>query len=891
MVYILAFNETLIGSGLVNFKPRIPTIRELTFSFTPPETLDGGGFKRKEVEISDKESEIQTLTDTPQLLLLEDILISDDKNKNDLGSLAITSYYDKTNIHSNKISNRDSVLAYLSFPDSQNDIFSVPNDYHDIISSTPIIKLSKPYSMSYTSNNFNSIYTSDDNYSPSQLKKLIRSNNYSETSTYSSHIPLYSPRRESSSMNYSELSYDKTLETYNFNFPVLSYTPSNIIEYKISKVNVLSFSLPVNFNIGIERIVQSPIESIHSQQKVQTYAFKVDINSISHNKSNYSEKFSDLDISGLQNTFEEMNYNVSLPYTIDSQKHENSSNQNISSLPQFSSINPDHVYVPIKNSGLNIIINQQDFTAYQDTSNIELNNQYLHSNINLGDFVTKPTKEVQFNYNFSDTDSPKPVEMLNYANNGKKFEYQSHDNLFDSVPLSEIVQEKTNDQFIQLYNGNIQNLNRETFTGNKLTDDLESLFYFEETDLTEEISTNSKEFFDPVPVDEEYREEKKKEIKNKTEKSDLQYEEKDEDVDSNKQSSEYLEKASTSMAYILGGSLFLTALLGLAPVALIKNIYETKVEKSKSIYEGTIDESITLQPQNEIENVNDIAENTIDSPFFKKGNEWSNYFQEVEKKFDIKASYFFLNMETDESYGYNEDEEVQPASTIKLGLMEAILYLDMIEESISLGDIIKRNDDLKPNRIKIEDKDEYTVLELVYASISKSDNYASNLLIEYIGKANLNKIMDLFGYEKTKFDGFFIEGGGYENNLSTARELAYIEKNLIQKKNLDDKHHKIAMEAMKLSEDLKYTINLENEAVYSSFKIGQTKNSFGSIYGQNGDSNFVSTLIFNTSKPTYNDDFQLTMDYGAPLNNEFIHTNRKIINDVSNISKFSIQNL
>jgi len=280
------------------------------------------------------------------------------------------------------------------------------------------------------------------------------------------------------------------------------------------------------------------------------------------------------------------------------------------------------------------------------------------------------------------------------------------------------------------------------------------------------------------------------------------------------------------------------------------------------------------------ETTESLKSESIESSSLKEiVDELSGEFKNIENEFDLSLSYFTIDIETGEEQGYNQDKEEQPASKIKLGIMYAVFYLESTGE-LKLNTKIKGKEAFKPRRVGLQDQDEYTVEELLYASISDSDNYASNLLIDRIGLDRLNRIMSELGYGHTKFGGIFKDGEGYEDNKSTARDMAYMMRDLIKRKNMSEEQHKVAIGAMKLKENLKYLVRLENEDVSSSFKIGQTKNSFGALYG---NSRFVSSLSFNTPQPTFDDSFQLTKDYGIPINNKFISLNRNHVNKVNQL--------
>lgn len=141
-----------------------------------------------------------------------------------------------------------------------------------------------------------------------------------------------------------------------------------------------------------------------------------------------------------------------------------------------------------------------------------------------------------------------------------------------------------------------------------------------------------------------------------------------------------------------------------------------------------------------------------------------------------KAMYF-KNLVTGETFGYNEDQSLQPASVIKLAIFMRYLQLASEGKIDPKEEIIYGDEDrlggcgaLKAFRgtqkVSIE-----TLWELM---ITISDNSATNLLIKRLGREQLVEDFKAMGLKVTKLNRLFFDSEaaarGIENEIS-AREM------------------------------------------------------------------------------------------------------------------------
>ncbi len=143
-----------------------------------------------------------------------------------------------------------------------------------------------------------------------------------------------------------------------------------------------------------------------------------------------------------------------------------------------------------------------------------------------------------------------------------------------------------------------------------------------------------------------------------------------------------------------------------------------------------------------------------------------------------KVSFYYKNLVSGEEIEYKIEQPLQAASVIKIPIMVEAFF-QVKEGKISLDDeYVLRGEDKEPscgclNRmrpgltLKVED--------LINLMIILSDNSASNILIRILGRDNINRRMEAFGYKAIKVNRLLFDfeaaRNGMENYVSV-KEIA-----------------------------------------------------------------------------------------------------------------------
>ena len=106
-----------------------------------------------------------------------------------------------------------------------------------------------------------------------------------------------------------------------------------------------------------------------------------------------------------------------------------------------------------------------------------------------------------------------------------------------------------------------------------------------------------------------------------------------------------------------------------------------------------------------------------------------------------KYSFFFEDLESGFTYGYNEHEEMTAAGCMKLPIAVSVTKAVEDKKIDFLNKIpIEKDDKIYGTGIIHEfESREYTIFELMVAMLIQSDNTAANKLIDIIGMDNINK--------------------------------------------------------------------------------------------------------------------------------------------------------
>ena len=186
-------------------------------------------------------------------------------------------------------------------------------------------------------------------------------------------------------------------------------------------------------------------------------------------------------------------------------------------------------------------------------------------------------------------------------------------------------------------------------------------------------------------------------------------------------------------------------------------------------------------------------------------------------------SFFFEDLESGFTYGYNENVQMTSAGCMKLPI--AVSVIKYVQDgNCSFLD-----------RVKIEEKDkiygtgilhefdnrDYTVFELLVAMLIQSDNTAANKLIDIVGMDRINEDISSLGLKNTILNRKTSDERAVSNgveNITSAYDLAKIWKILCKAEFLDEKNSQMLIDilqrqqmknklALYIPDDLKYEIS------------------------------------------------------------------------------------
>ncbi|MFT8347600.1 serine hydrolase [Clostridium saccharoperbutylacetonicum] len=186
-------------------------------------------------------------------------------------------------------------------------------------------------------------------------------------------------------------------------------------------------------------------------------------------------------------------------------------------------------------------------------------------------------------------------------------------------------------------------------------------------------------------------------------------------------------------------------------------------------------------------------------------------------------AFFFEDLESGFSYGYNENVQMTGAGCMKLPISVSVLkYVE--DGKIDFLDKIKieEADKVYGTGILHEfDDREYTVFELLVAMLIQSDNTAANKLIDIVGIDRINDDIEAQGLKNTKLNRRTSDERAASNgieNITSALDLAKIWKHLFNSSFLSEKNSIMLMDilrrqqmknklALYIPDDLKYEIS------------------------------------------------------------------------------------
>jgi beta-lactamase class A len=149
-----------------------------------------------------------------------------------------------------------------------------------------------------------------------------------------------------------------------------------------------------------------------------------------------------------------------------------------------------------------------------------------------------------------------------------------------------------------------------------------------------------------------------------------------------------------------------------------------------------------------------------------------------------------VDLKTGRVFGRNTDTVFAQASSIKIPIMMRVFELIeagklnlsdpvTLDSSQSVGGSGHLQKLLKNGSIRL------SLEELITAMIETSDNTATNQLIAMAGMESVNRMLDRYGFKKTRLQRMMLDGPAArrgEENVSTPREMAGIAQLIYQEK-------------------------------------------------------------------------------------------------------------
>ena len=139
---------------------------------------------------------------------------------------------------------------------------------------------------------------------------------------------------------------------------------------------------------------------------------------------------------------------------------------------------------------------------------------------------------------------------------------------------------------------------------------------------------------------------------------------------------------------------------------------------------------------------------------------------------DGKVGFYFKNLVTGESFGYNEKEQFLPASIVKVPLLAAILLMRERGETSFDETITVRADEKLPGCGAIQhmtgDKDGSVTLDiatLYKLMIVISDTTATNALYKHYGNDKIIGLLKELGLKGTQFNRAFYDSVREEKGI------------------------------------------------------------------------------------------------------------------------------
>ncbi|MPQ44077.1 serine hydrolase [Clostridium tarantellae] len=223
--------------------------------------------------------------------------------------------------------------------------------------------------------------------------------------------------------------------------------------------------------------------------------------------------------------------------------------------------------------------------------------------------------------------------------------------------------------------------------------------------------------------------------------------------------------------------------------------------------------------------------------------------KEIKKYLESRVgiySFFFEDLASGYTYGYNENVKMISAGCMKLPI--AVALIKEVEE--------KKLDFL--DKVKIESKDkvfgtgiihefgerEYTVFELLVAMLIQSDNTAANKIIDMVSMEKINIIIKELGLKNTELNRKTADERNYHDkleNYTSSYDLCLIWKNLYNGSFLNKENSQMLIDI------------LERQQIKNKLALYIPDNLKYDISSKTGDKQGVEndTALIHTSKGNF----------------------------------------
>jgi len=250
-----------------------------------------------------------------------------------------------------------------------------------------------------------------------------------------------------------------------------------------------------------------------------------------------------------------------------------------------------------------------------------------------------------------------------------------------------------------------------------------------------------------------------------------------------------------------------------------------------------------------------------------------NIIIEFMKNKNQKYSIFIKDLKSNETCTINQTQVVPSASIIKLFIMAKAFQLACIGK-LNLNDRISIN---KNERVPysilyvLDEKNTYTIRDLIILMIIQSDNTATNQLIHMLGMENINEFIRELGFKSTilrrkmmDFDARILGMDNYTTANDVARLLELLNSGELISKIYSD----MMLDIMKMQLDNSMMNNYLPQELVVAHKTGdlpKIKHDVGIVY--TSSKNYIFTMLtWDGSSDNYSRDIiakvsKITYDY------------------------------